>query len=373
MEESKLPLIVQSFLFFLIGIIIGIFATLLFFRMDKSWKKVLLGVGSSFSAGGIGFFLIEYLNIDSNDVSVVIIMFLLGLIISVYLFFLKLCNLLKEQSGKNVIRILDIILGYEGFLKDYYESRKENINKSIELQKIEDNMKKIDNEKEYLKEIKNKIDIQKKDLLLLELPEKKEVPLTNSFIKKIPLFVNHICKFVCNVEKLTLDFCEKFGEDKKKNAELLKGYFVGIGMYVANDLFGTTNEDVRTHFRVLKDNKYTQYTVVLGSKISDDILSDIPKGKSMIDKSYELKKSLVASLNPESCYDTNTIWEDYLTVTYYNIIKDECPFLSMGISIKYAEQFREMLYFINFYRIEECLHTYIKKIDDACGIIDTLQ
>ena len=60
-------LAVQIILFFLIGMIIGIFGTLLFFRLDKGWKQILLGAGSVVSVGGIGRVFIAYLNIDRKS------------------------------------------------------------------------------------------------------------------------------------------------------------------------------------------------------------------------------------------------------------------------------------------------------------------
>ncbi len=366
-------LIIQIILFALLGVIIGIFGTVLFFRMDKTWQQILLGLGSALTAGGAGHLFISYLKVEESKVSVMILILIVWLIISVYVSFRKLCSLLKEQSGKNVIRVLDIVLGYDGFLKDYYESRKKDIDKNINVEEIEKKKKELESKEKYLLELENKIQEQKGDVLLLKLPEHGEVPLTNRFIRKIPLYVNNICRFRSDVDKLTEEFCNKFTNDKSQNAEYLKAYFVGIGMYIANNLFGTSNTDVRTHFRILKDDMYVQYTVVLGNKISEDKVSDIPKGCSMIDKSFELKKSVVASLNPESKYDTKTSWEDFMTITYYNLIKDDAPFLSMGISIKYAEQFGEMLYFLNFYKIEDCLHTYIKRINGVCNIVETLQ
>lgn len=368
-----ITVIIQIILFFLVGAVIGVFGTLLFFRLDKGWKQILLGAGSALSAGGIGRVFISYLNISQENISLMILVIIIGLIISVYFSFSKLCKLLKEQSGENVVRILDIVLGYDGFLKDYYESRKKDIDKNINMQELKKKEEKLEKKEQYLTELQIKIQEQKDGLLILELPEHGEVPLTNGFVRKIPLFVDHVCQFKNNIDKLTMDFIPKFTDEKVHNAECLKAYFVGIGMYVANDLFGTSNADVRTHFRILKNDAYVQYTVVLGNKISDDKISDIPKGSSMIEKSFELKKSLVASLNPESNYDTKTKWEDFMTITYYNLVSEGAPFLSMGISIKYGEQFREMLYFLNYYKIEECLQTYIDKINKACNIVEILQ
>ena len=321
-----------------------------------------------------------------------ILILVVGTIICSLISFLLLTKLLKGQTGNNVIRVLDIILAYDGFLKDYYEGRKKEVDQlvnSAEIKKREEKLKcreedlndkekrLIEKEKNIL-ELKSKIQECKEKAITVRLPEDCEIVLTESFINKIPLFVDNICKFSSDVENLTDDFYEKFKSqigniDKEAAQKLLKGYFVGIGLYIANDLFGVSNNNVRTHFRVLKDNTYIQCVVILGSEISKDQISNIPKGNSMIDKSFELKRSLVASLNPESKYDTNTVWEDFITIAEYNIVKDGAAFLSMGISIKYAEQFKEMLYFLNYYKIERCLVSYIDKINKVCDIIKTLE
>ena len=205
-------------------------------------------------------------------------------------------------------------------------------------------------------------------------PEQSEIPVTNSFIRKMPMYVDNICKFKSDVDRLTKEFCEKFSQDKEDNKELLKAYFVGIGMYVSNDLFGSSGTNIRTHFRILRNGQHVKYTAVLGSIISNDKITEIPQNSnSMIDRSFQLKKSLIASLNPEYNYDTKTKWDDYMTITYYNLKSCDEPFLSMAISIKYVEQYGDMLYFLNFYKIEECMDSYIKMIDRKCDIVNTLK
>ncbi len=57
----------EIILIVLMGIAMGIFGTLLFFRLDKSWKQLLLGIGSLFSAGGLGRAFIYYLEIPKNS------------------------------------------------------------------------------------------------------------------------------------------------------------------------------------------------------------------------------------------------------------------------------------------------------------------
>ncbi|HIR88908.1 MAG TPA: hypothetical protein IAC96_08175 [Candidatus Fimimorpha faecalis] len=385
-------MIVEGAIFALMGLVIGTIGTILFFRMDKGWKQILTCAGSALSAGGTGRIFIDYLGVSSEKKSAMILILVVGTIICSLISFLLLTKLLKGQTGNNVIRVLDIILAYDGFLKDYYEGRKKEVDQlvnSAEIKKREEKLKcreedlndkekrLIEKEKNIL-ELKSKIQECKEKAITVRLPEDCEIVLTESFINKIPLFVDNICKFSSDVENLTNDFYEKFKSqigniDKEAAQKLLKGYFVGIGLYIANDLFGVSNNNVRTHFRVLKDNTYIQCVVILGSEISKDQISNIPKGNSMIDKSFELKRSLVASLNPESKYDTNTVWEDFITIAEYNIVKDGAAFLSMGISIKYAEQFKEMLYFLNYYKIERCLVSYIDKINKVCDIIKTLE
>lgn len=367
-------IISQYILFFMIGIMMGCYGSLLFFRLDQSWKQLVLGIGTAFTTGGVGVTFIKYLSIPQENISRVLLILIIGVILSIYIAFRKFCQLLKKEAGDNVIRILDIILGCDKKISEYYQFRIRATEDEADSDKEKQKKKEREQQEKYLIEFKNKMDEQKKDALILKLPEYGEVPITNSFIRKIPMCVDNICRFKNNVDKLTEEFCEKFSEDKENNKELLKAYFVGIGMYVSNDLFGSSGTNIRTHFRILKDNQYIKYTAVLGSKISDDEMTSIPKDSNcMINKSFELRKSLIASMNPDSNYDTKTKWDDYMTITYYNLIDEEEPFLSMGISIKYADQYGDMLYFFNFYKIEECLESYIKMIDSKCGIINTLQ
>ncbi len=147
-------------------------------------------------------------------------------------------------------------------------------------------------------------------------------------------------------------------------------------MYVSNVLFGLTgdNDEVRTHFRIYKDGKHTQYSVVMGNKPTHDKIHDIPAGSgTLIRKSYELKTSVIASLNDDAVYDVNTEWGDFMTISYYKFTKDDEPFLNMGISIKNREQFAELLIFLNFYRIERHLQKCVEKINEKCDIINTLR
>lgn len=367
-------LIMQCIIIGLIGSSIGGYAAFLFFRFDKSWKQVFLGFGTLISTGGIWKIIDMYFNISQENKTVIILVLVVSVILAFGLCFGLLILSLKNQTGKNIIRGLDVMLGYSEFLKIYYESRMKEIDNIVIPEELEKKKKELENKENYLAILKENIDEQKKESLTLNLPEDSAYVITKRFVREIPYFVKHICNFENNIKKLTEDFMDIFTDDAQYNAECLKGYFTGIGLYIANDLFGTSNEDVRTHFRVLKGNQYVQYSVVVGQRISDDKISDIPKEDSgIIGRSYELKKSLVASLNPDKVYNTGTQWEDYMTITYYNLVEDGYPFLSMGISIKYSEQFKDMLYFLNYYKIEEILQVLMNSINKKCNIVETLR
>ena len=65
-REKEMNYIIQTILFASIGVIIGAFGTLLFFRFDKAWKQILLGLGSAISTGGVGIGLVSYLKIEQE-------------------------------------------------------------------------------------------------------------------------------------------------------------------------------------------------------------------------------------------------------------------------------------------------------------------
>ena len=95
----------------------------------------------------------------------------------------------------------------------------------------------------------------------------------------------------------------------------------------------------------------------------------------MIRQSYNNQTSLIKSLNIQ--YDERgthrKVWEDYMTLTFCDIKKDGNPFISMGISVKNKEKFKHLLYFLNFYKIENFLQDRLKEIDKVYHIVDTIE
>lgn len=365
-------MIICSVLFFFFGLMIGAFSTLLFFRFDKQWKRVVLGLVDFSSSSGIGIWAVSYFKISRQNSALLFLVLYIGMIISVIIAFYFLTKLVNKDDSKIPIRKLDIILGYDKFLEQYYDNRIENV-KSFEIERQKAQLEK---KKEFLDDLELKIKDQMKNAISINLPKNTDVPITNHFMGMLPVYIDYVYAFRSNVNDLTNQIIEALTDnDKKKNAEILKGYFAGIGMYVANDLFGISGnkKEVRTHFRIYKNGKHIQYTVVEGSNMSSVKIHDIPGDKnSLIKKSFELKRSVIASLNSDEIYDVNTTWQDFMTITYYNIIINDNPFLSMGISIKNKEQFFDLLTFLNYYRIEDCLQVYIERVNKRCDIVGVL-
>lgn len=94
--------ILQCIIIALVGSVIGGFCTILFFRLDKSWKQILLGLGSLLTTGGIWKIVKVNLQISQQNMTVVLFILIVSMLISVYACFKKLCSLLKEEAGDAV-------------------------------------------------------------------------------------------------------------------------------------------------------------------------------------------------------------------------------------------------------------------------------
>ena len=94
--------ILQCIIIAFVGSVIGGFCTILFFRLDKSWKQILLGLGSLLTTGGIWKIVKVNLQISQQNMTVVLFILIVSMLISVYACFKKLCSLLKEEAGDAV-------------------------------------------------------------------------------------------------------------------------------------------------------------------------------------------------------------------------------------------------------------------------------
>lgn len=384
--DSMISLALTCVIYALVGTIFGGLISLLFFRMDTGWKKVLVtfsGTGGSFGVYGT---LTKFCGITGHDLkigllAIILIFFIAGALGAFFI----LCRLLKNQDGHNVIRILDVIVGYTGFIKEYYEIRKKEIDSKLNFDELikknaelEDKEKKLNEKELKLSDIQDKIDNQSKELLCLDIPINNRIPITKEFIQLLPEYIDGLAKFTNDIINYTNEFCSHYPEDpdEEDSKKRLKSYFLALCTFVITDLFNDgSNSRIRAHVRTLKGSDvYVSLVATYGVSIYNRELTPIPKKLGMIPKAFEVKRSLIKSINPDYDFETSnsTVWEDYMTLTFYNICIDSDPFISMGISVKSKEKYKNLMYFLSFYKIENLIQDNIDKVNQKCNIISTL-
>ena len=365
----------------LAGAIISVVCTLLFFQGDKTWIKIVSPI-IGISGTGAAYILVKNIagvnDQKAMQVGVVILLFSIVIVAPITLYFL--CKVLKDQDGNQTIRVRDILLGQKKFIDTYYETRAEELKEKFYSRMIEEEKEKINSARDALqirerditsRELKLQSQIQ--DKVAMNLPMEAYVPMTNDFLGQFPDFIESLAKYINDVGRITSEYIDHFDQNKKYN--LLYSYFLAICSFTMEDLFGTSSRNVRIHFRILDGDKYIKFVAIIGQSIYEDDLKPMPLNRGMIRQSYCNQTSLIKSLNIQ--YDEQgthrKIWEDYMTLTFCDIKKDENPFISMGISVKNKEKFKHLLYFLNFYKIENFLQDRLKEIDKVYHIVDTIE
>lgn len=365
------------------GVMIGCVCTILFFQSDKAWLKIIstiLGI----SGTGSSYLIIKKITGETNKevLQIGFAVLLISILGSVFVTLLVLCKVLKDENGNEVIRIRDILLGQKDYIKSYYEQRIKEIEAKSNSKALENERREIDaiRAELLLKEQdlncrEEKLNEQIKQHITLQLPIDAPVPVTNEFLGQFPDFIEGLAKFINDVNRITEEYLSKITEDSRQNYNIIYSYFLGICSFMMEDIFDASSKNVRIHFRVLHDNEYVKFVAKIGKLIYEDELTPIPKEKGMIKKAYINQTSLIKSLNSHYNFKSKNrnVWEDYMTITFYDICKDGIPFISMGISVKNKERFKHLLYFLNFYKIENFLQENLRKVDKVFDIVNTVE
>ncbi len=61
-----------------------------------------------------------------------------------------------------------------------------------------------------------------------------------------------------------------------------------------------------------------------------------------------------------------------MTFAFYNLVRNEKPYLSFGISVKNEVRYKDVFYFLNFVELENYLNDYIEQVDAIINIADLL-
>ena len=183
----------------------------------------------------------------------------------------------------------------------------------------------------------------------------------------MPSYIGDIIRCIKDITYCTNMILEK--NIKLMDITTVKSYFVSIATYISSDLFGGATEDVRIHFRIYdaEKNGYVKLVAVIGKNIVNKDMTFIPyEEDNMINRSYKCRRALIKSINMDHDYksENSTIWEDYLTYTFYGLTYKGIPFLSLGISIKNAVRYKKILHLLNYFRIENFWESNIEQIDE---------
>lgn len=385
--DEEMNVITVVVVYMIIGAIVGLVCSLLFFRMDQGWKKVLTFLLGTTSSGGLFIALNNLCDVESGNLkNFLLAIMLISVVVSAFGTFVKLCSLLKNQDGANVIRVLDIILGQKDFIEKYYETRRREIDAKLNLDEINQKNQQLESKEtglrayeEELNQRQKNIENQIKQGVFINLPERQRIPITNRLLNDFPEYVEFYAKYISHIRIHTQDFVERL-EKSDNNEEkhlLLDAFFLGICTFTIVDLFqeNGTNK-IRVHFRKLDDQEeYVKLVATTGITASEKDLTPIPIAKAnMINQSYRNRASMIKSLNIQYHFETanEQVWNEYLTYTFGDLFYNSHPFLSFGISVKNKARFESMFYFLNFCKIEYILQESIDKIATTCDIINII-
>lgn len=370
-------MIAACFCYIVIGVVIGSIFALLFINFDKSWKKIisfLFGIGGS---SGLIVVCKNYFEITNQNMKFWTTTCLcISLMVSFIVLMIVMCKLIKDKDDNDILRIRDILLGQKSYIDKYYEMRCNEIDQKLNIQELKKREleiikreNSIENKELYLAQELKKLEQLGNKKLKIQLPEKANIIITNEFLKIMPSYIRDLSKCISDIDKFTEQFID---ENENIAIKEITAYLMFICLSISEYIFGGRSQDVRIHFRKYNSETklYEKMVAVIGGKTISRKMTPIPYCDSMIERSDKCKRALIKSINSDYDFSSNnnTVWKDYMTYSFYGIRYNNLPILSFGISVKNEERFKQIFYFLNYFRIEECLEENIERINDVFDI-----
>lgn len=240
-------------LFLIIGIMVGTVTGIFFFRNEKQWVKYL-----TFTSGNAGLLaafwtVLKQFSIPTTEGVSLAITYLASAFFASILTVCGFIYALKKETKNDEIqfKVIDVLLGYHDAIKQYYQSRKKLVDDKLNVTKLNDRKKALEEEEKLLKASKEHLEVFKAEVessikksLHLNLPIGKPVPLDDQFINALPSFTENIVNFTAQLAIFTDEFKKTF-DLKKDGATQVLGYFLGICNITAVYLFDSNK--VRPH------------------------------------------------------------------------------------------------------------------------------
>ena len=365
----------------LFGVVLAFLFTLLYVKIERKWSIFIdfLLIGSGGNIGAI-FILDKLFDLKDTTLRMCSIASLIATFVLATIGFLALLAYVVNDNENLLPR--DIILGKSSWIDKYYDKRAKEIDEHFNVKELEEREAKITkNEAElaaqekFLKQEFQKLDELSSKKPRLKMPEKRTIVLKPEFLESMPSYMNDMVKCINNINAATKSLLSK--DSERIDITILRSSFLSIATTICGDIFGQTTKQVRIHFRVydiVKDG-YAKFVAVSGSKIITQDMTFIPYAvDNMINRSYKCKRALIKSINEAHDYKSRNhmIWTDYMTYTFYGLEIGNKPFLSFGISIKDATRYRDILRFLNYFRLESFLQDNIEQVNEHVNISNIL-
>ena len=365
----------------LFGVILAFLFTLLYIKAERKWSIIIdfLLIGSGGNVGAI-FILDTLFDLQDTALRMYSIAALIAFFILATIGFMALLAYIVNDNDTLLPR--DIILGKSSWIDKYYDKRAKEVDEKFNINELEEREAKItrkeealDEREKFIKQEFQKLDELSNKKLRLNMPEKRTIVLKPDFLESMPSYMNDMVKCINNINACTNSLLAK--NPAEINITILRSYFLSIATAICGDMFGQTTRQVRVHFRVydIANDGYTKFVAVSGRKIITQEMTVIPFAvDNMIDRSYKCKRALIKSINEAHDYKSRNymIWTDYMTYTFYGLELENKPFLSFGISIKDATRYRDILRFLNYFRLESFLQDSVEQVNEHVNIANIL-
>ena len=356
--------------FSVIGILFGVIYALMMANFDDSVKKV----AASLIEGGvsIGSIIVMFNLLDviaKNERYVAIISLVISFLLSFVLSMLVVCHLIKDKYDEDILRIRDIILGKKDYIDKYYEMRKRQIDNKLNIPALEEREKNVAKredicrvEERRIQEENDKLNRQSKKSIRIILPVGKPVIIEQRFIDEMPSYLD---SYSTCIEIFKSEADKVAGKGFSDKDEMMESLYA-LANAVLENIFGYSTE-IRVHFRYYDDKteKYECLLAIEGKARQVNNLTPIPFNNSLIELSFKYKRAIIKHINQKSAFITpnHERWQDYMTITAYNIQHFGRPLITFGISVKSEARFRDLFYFLNYAKFDTCINECLEKMN----------
>lgn len=354
-----------------IGIFFGFIYALLMANFDESIKKA---VASVIEGGASIAFVMVIFNalgiVEKNERFIAIISLLLSFLAAFIISMLVVCHLIKDKYDEDILRIRDILLGKKDYIDKYYEWRKKQIDNKLNIPALEERERNVTTREEACKveerriqEENEKLNRQSKKSVRMILPVGKTVIIEQRFIDEMPSYLE---SYSTCIERFKREADRIVGNGFTNKDEMVNSLYE-LANTVLENVFGYSPE-IRVHFRYYDINtqKYECLVALEGKANRVKSLTAIPFNNSLIELSFKYKRAVIKHINYKAAYKTpnHERWQDYMTITVYNIQHNGMPIITFGISVKTEARFKDLFYFLNYAKFDMCLNECLEKMND---------